>query len=74
MKWNGLTEAQGTRLAECRSIKADIVPIAKCFMIEKGYDAEQAVICTLELLDCNGQYYDPTNEEWRKWIDECQDR
>lgn len=64
MKWTTLTEAQHTRLCECRSIKADILPIAKAYKIERGYDAEQALITAIEHLDMNGQFFDLTTDEW----------
>lgn len=68
MKWQSLTQDQLTRLAECRSIKADIVPIAKAYMLERGYDPDYALITTLEHLDANGQYYDPTRDEYNNWL------
>ena len=64
MKWNTLTEAQHTRLCECRSIKADIIPIAKAYMCERDLGADDALETTLEHLDANGQFFDLTHEEW----------
>lgn len=68
MKWDLLTQEQLTRLAECRSRISDIVPIAKCYKVEKGVSAEDALILTLEHLDMNGQFYDPTKEEYDEML------
>ena len=70
MNWDNLTSSQYTRLCECRSIKSDIVPIAKAYMINKGYDAENALISAFEHLDMNGQFFDPTKEEYDKYLSE----
>ena len=72
MKWTNLTEAQLTRLAECRSKRADIKPIAVAYMLERGYDAESALITTLEHLDANGQFFDLTTTEYRDFIDDLE--
>ena len=66
MKWDTLTSAQHDRLCDCRSLKADILPIARAYKIERGYDAEQALITALEHLDMNGQFFDLTSEEFEK--------
>ena len=64
MKWDNLTAPQYQRLCECKSKKTDIIPIAKAYMREKGYDSEQAIEVTLEQLDANGQFFDLSHEEW----------
>ena len=64
MKWETLTSEQYNRLCECRSLKADILPIAKAYKIERGYDPEQALITALEHLDANGQFFDLASEEY----------
>ena len=70
MKWTNLTAEQYTRLCECRSFRTDIVPIAKGYMIEKGYTAAQALETALEHLGANGQFFDVSNAEWNDYIDE----
>lgn len=70
MRWTGLTEEQEMRLANCRSRKSDIVPIARCYKKEKGISSEDALILTLEHLDSNGQYFDPSKEEYDRML--CQ--
>lgn len=64
MKWDLLTQEQYNRLCECRSRKSDIVPIARCYKVEFGISAEDALIKAFEHLDMNGQFYDPTKEEY----------
>ena len=64
MKWDNLTAQQHIRLCECRSLKSDIVPIAKAYMIECGYEPEIAMEITLEHLGANNQFFDLTNDEW----------
>lgn len=68
MKWDLLTQEQLTRLAECRSRKSDIVPIARCYKVEKNLDNVDALEMAFEHLDANGQYYDPTPEEYDKML------
>ena len=68
MKWENLTEAQLTRLCECRSKKSDIVPIAIAYKNESAYDSENSLICALEHLDMNGQFFDLTSQEWDEAI------
>ena len=68
MKWDLLTQEQENRLANCCSRKSDIVPIAKCYMAEKNLEAEDALITTLEHLDANGQFFDPSTEEYNKML------
>ena len=68
MKWDLLTDAQFNRLCDCRSIKADIVPIAKCFKAEKHCSAFDAVILALEHLDSNNQYFDLTEAEFNRAV------
>lgn len=68
MNWNTLTQDQHDRLCECRSKKSDIIPIAKAYMSEKGYDADTALTVTLEHLDANNQFFDLTSEDWSRMI------
>lgn len=70
MKWTNLTEQQYTRLCECRSLKKDIIHIAKAYMIEKDYDAEQALETTLEHLGANSQFFDLSEDEWNDMVNE----
>lgn len=68
MKWNLLTNEQYDRLCACRSKKADIVPIAKCYKQERGVSADNALTLTLEHLGMNGQFFAPTNDEYNKML------
>ena len=70
MKWNNLTSQQYIRLCECRSFRTDIVPIAKAYMIEKGYNAEQALEIALEHLGANNQFFELSRDEWIDYINE----
>ena len=71
MTWQFLTDSQYNRLANCKSKKADILNISKCFMAEKHQDPEEAYISALEHLGCNNQFIDLSAEEdaeiIRKW-------
>ncbi len=61
-----------TRLGACRSTKKDIetlVNVKWATMVEagkqeEGFTKEDALIDVLELLDCNGQYFDLSKEEY----------
>ena len=64
MDWSSLTEEQYLRLCECRSRHSDVVPIARAYMINKKCDAEMGLELAFEHLDMNGQFWDPTNEEY----------
>lgn len=73
--WSCLTAEQQIRLAECRSRMEDVPAIARCYWVKnknriKGYAKENALIQALELLDCNGQYCDPTREEYENMIEQ----
>lgn len=74
MTWNTLTEEQYIRLCECRSREADIVPIAFAYMTECNFDADTALLTTLEHLDANCQFFDLSQEEWNKCIDKLNRR
>lgn len=56
------------RLANCRSYKEDIVPLAQAKWASKkavpGYTKEDALIQILELLDSNSQPFDLTRREY----------
>lgn len=72
MTWSTLTTEQFTRLAECRSRMGDIVPIARAYMTERNYSAENALVATLDHLDANGQYFDLTTDEWSECISQLE--
>lgn len=73
MKWINLTAKQYTRLCECRSFRTDIVPIAKCYMVERGYDPEQALETALEHLGANNQFFEIGDLEWCDYIYELKE-
>ena len=60
------------RLGNCRSRKIDIetlVNVKWAAMVEagkkeQGFTKEDALISILELLDCNGQFFDITQDEY----------
>lgn len=64
MKWNILSGQQYNRLCNCKSVKADILPIAKCYMCEKNMDSEVALETALEHLGANNQFFDLDKEDW----------
>jgi len=70
MKWTTLSTDAYNRLCNCRSAKKDIVPIAKAYMIERGYDPETAMEIALEHLGANNQFFDLTKDEWTDAINE----
>ena len=65
------------RLGNCRSRKSDIktlVNVKWASMVEagkeeQGFTKEDALIHILELLDCNGQYFDLTEDEYREYAE-----
>jgi len=68
MKWTGLTEEQFNRLCNCRSRKSDIIPIARCYKDEDNLSPCDALIATLEHLDCNGQFFDIGEVEFCRMV------
>jgi hypothetical protein len=68
-----------SRLTACTSRRDDIGPLTVAkwrWMKENGKDKEgfteeNALICILELLDCNGRFFDLTEGEYRSLIHEC---
>lgn len=68
MKWTTLTQEQFTRLAECRSLKSDIVPIACAYVQELDYYPDTALEITLEHLDSNGQFFDLSEDDWTRYL------
>lgn len=73
--WSCLTAEQRTRLYECRSRKEDIPAIARCYWVKnrhkiEGYTKEDALAQAFDILDCNGQWYDPTREEYENMIEQ----
>lgn len=71
--WHELLNADvGRRLEMCISHRSDIPFLVNAkwsFMKERGKDKEgftkeDALISILELLDCNGQYFDLTKDEY----------
>lgn len=69
-KWTDLLEESvRARLGNCCSRKSDILPLAQAkWAVLKnkpgGYTREDALVCVLELLDCNSQFFDLTREEY----------
>lgn len=67
------------RLANCRSRKSDILPLARAkwaYMKKQGMEAksfqkEDALIAIMELLDCNGwsNNHDLTKDEYNDILD-----
>lgn len=65
-----------TRLANCNSLKIDIIPLtdAKWAAMKEagkdkqGFTKEDALVAVLELLDSNGQCFDLTTDEYNEII------
>ena len=65
-----------SRLSACRSRKDDIVPLAQAKWAwmkangkdKAGFTKEDALIQVLEHLDSNGQYIDPTRDEYQDML------
>ncbi len=73
MAWSeNLPQDVYERLGNCRNRKSDIetlVNVKWATMVEagkreEGFTKEDALIDVLELLDCNGQYFDLSKEEY----------
>ena len=56
------------RLANCRSLKSDILPLAQAkwaaIKNKKGFTKEDALVAVLELLDSNGAVFGLTQTEY----------
>ena len=77
MKWTDNLKADVFgRLRECHSLKSDIESLVAAkwsAMVEDGKDKagftkEDALVFVLELLDCNGQCFDLTQDEYNSLI------
>lgn len=75
MSWvENLPGEVSQRLGNCQSRKSDIetlVNVKWSDMVKKGkkeegFTKEDALISVLELLDCNGQYFDLTEDEYNE--------
>ncbi len=63
-----------TRLCNCRSRKSDIEPLVNAkwlSMVEagkdkRGFTKEDALVDVMDLLDCNGQFFDLTADEYQE--------
>ena len=75
MRWTDTLNFEvSTRLAECRTTKADIPMLvnAKWYSMKlagkdkEGFTKEDALISILELLDCNSQCIDLTIDEYNE--------
>lgn len=67
-----LSEEVYTRLANCKTRKEDILPLAQAkwaaIKAKTGFDKEDALISILELLDCNSFNIDITIDEYNDII------
>ena len=70
-KWTDtLSEDVYVRLCNCRSRKEDILPLAQAkwsyikSRFGDKYGKEDALVSVVEHLDCNGQDFELTREEW----------
>ena len=75
IKWTDFLPTEVyTRLGACRNTKSDLCELVKARWTYyqkigkdlQGFTREDALIFILELLDCNGQFFDPTEEEYNK--------
>ena len=64
------------RLCNCRSRKSDIEPLTNAKWAamkeagkdKQGFTKEDALVAVLEMLDCNGQCFDLTVDEYNELI------
>ena len=68
-KWTDLLEeGVSVRLAECRSRKSDILPLAQAkwatIKNDPDFTKEDALVQILDLLDSNDQFFDLTKAEY----------
>lgn len=68
-KWTDLLEDDVyIRLANCVSLKSDVLPLAQAkwsiMKHDAGFTKEDALVCVLELLDCNSVEIDLTRDEY----------
>lgn len=68
-----LTDEVYTRLANCRTLKADIAQLVNAKWAsykdsgkaENGFTKEDSLIAVLEMLDCNSCFFDLTEDEYK---------
>lgn len=74
-KWTDyLNEEVYIRLCNCTTIKSDIKALVNAKWLsykergkdKEGYTKKDALINILELLDCNGKYFDITEDEYNE--------
>ena len=70
-KWTDFLSSEVySRLANCCSLKQDILPLAQArwswlkHIKATGYVKEDALVYALELLDCNSQFFYLTRDEY----------
>lgn len=75
IKWTDFLPTEVyTRLGACHNTKSDLCELVKARWTYyqkigkdlQGFTREDALIFILELLDCNGQFFDPTKEEYNE--------
>ena len=77
IKWlKYLDDDVANRLGNCSSLKSDIEPLTnakwramrEAGKDQEGFTKEDALVSVLELLDCNGQDFDLTCDEYSEMI------
>lgn len=75
-RWTDLlSSAVYSRLANCLSTKADVLPLAQArwawlkHIKATGYEKEDALVYVLELLDCNSRVIELTKDEYDDILD-----
>lgn len=77
MKWTTYLKPDVLgRLTACRSRKDDLENLVSAKWLEmvdagkdkQGFTREDALVCVLEHLDCNSQYFDLTRDEYNALI------
>jgi len=74
-RWTDLLESDVyKRLANCKSRKSDILPLAQAkwarMKNKPEMTKEDALISVLELLDCNSVYIDLTKDEYNNILNQ----
>ncbi len=73
MEWTKHLNAEVyTRLCNCKSLKSDIKYLVNAKWLslkqagkdKEGFSKEDALVSVLELLDCNGQFFELTQDEY----------
>ena len=66
--WESMSSDAKERLCACCSQQKDIFEIARCFIINKHQEPDEALASALDHLDCNNQFFDLSKDEYNGFL------